>query len=46
LLAIAVVLSALYRAVPVLLRLLVLRERVTRTQTVGLVGAAAAIALK
>ncbi|WP_372345562.1 EamA family transporter, partial [Streptomyces sp. KL116D] len=45
LLAVAVVLASLYPVVPVLLGLLVLRERVTRTQAVGLVAAAAATVL-
>lgn len=45
LLTIAVVLSALYPAIPVLLGLFVLRERITRQQTVGLAAAALAIAL-
>ncbi|MFI9405115.1 EamA family transporter [Nocardia sp. NPDC052316] len=43
LLAIAVVLAALYPVIPVVLGLTVLRERVSRTQVVGLVLAAAAI---
>jgi drug/metabolite transporter (DMT)-like permease len=45
LMAIAVVLSALYPAIPVLLALFLLHERVNRVQAVGLVCAAAAIAL-
>ncbi|EFL22296.1 putative integral membrane protein DUF6 [Streptomyces himastatinicus ATCC 53653] len=45
LLSIAVVLSALYPAVPVLLALTVLRERITRPQAAGLLGAGAALAL-
>ncbi|MCQ8192878.1 EamA family transporter [Streptomyces rugosispiralis] len=45
LLSVAVVLSALYPAVPVLLALTFLRERITRPQTVGLLGAALAIGL-
>lgn len=43
LLAIAVVLSALYPAIPVLLGLTVLHERLARRQVVGLVAAGAAI---
>ncbi|CAM4504213.1 EamA family transporter [Nocardia ninae] len=43
LLAIAVVLAALYPVIPVVLGLTVLRERVTRTQMAGLVLAAASI---
>jgi drug/metabolite transporter (DMT)-like permease len=42
---IAVVLSSLYPAVPVLLGLTLLRERLTRGQTVGLVAAGAATML-
>ncbi|MEW2511332.1 EamA family transporter [Streptomyces sp. NPDC046870] len=45
LMAVATVLSALYPAVPVLLALAFLHERLTRRQTAGLVCAAAAIAL-
>ncbi|WTE43150.1 hypothetical protein OH768_23590 [Streptomyces sp. NBC_01622] len=44
-LAIAVVLASLYPVVPTVLGLAVLREKVTRTQVTGLVGAAAAIVL-
>jgi uncharacterized membrane protein len=43
--AVAVVLSSLYPVVPVLLGILVLRERLTARQAVGLVGAGATIAL-
>ena len=43
LLSVAVVLSALYPVVPVLLGLTVLRERLTRTQAVGLGMAGAAV---
>ncbi|MFI7498049.1 EamA family transporter [Streptomyces sp. NPDC049687] len=45
LMAVATVLSALYPAIPVLLALVFLHERLTRWQTAGLVCAAAAIAL-
>ncbi|HEX2132799.1 MAG TPA: EamA family transporter [Actinophytocola sp.] len=45
LLSIAVVLSSLYPAIPVVLGLTVLRERLTRPQLAGLLGASAAIAL-
>ncbi|MFD7713248.1 EamA family transporter [Streptomyces sp. NPDC059785] len=45
LLSVAVVLTALYPAIPVLLGVTVLRERLTRARTLGLVCAAAAIAL-
>jgi drug/metabolite transporter (DMT)-like permease len=45
LLSVAVVLSALYPVVPVLLGLTVLRERLTRTQTAGLGLAGAAVGL-
>ncbi|MEQ0561959.1 EamA family transporter [Amycolatopsis sp. NEAU-NG30] len=45
LLAIATVLAALYPAVPVLLALVFLRERLSRAQVAGLAGAGAAIAL-
>ena len=45
LLSVAVVLSALYPAVPVLLALTVLRERITRSQSAGLLSAGAALAL-
>ncbi|MGI5346979.1 EamA family transporter [Streptomyces sp. CA-250714] len=45
LLSLAVVLTALYPAIPVLLGVTVLRERLTRAQGTGLVCAAAAIAL-
>jgi drug/metabolite transporter (DMT)-like permease len=45
LLAVAVVLAALYPVVPVLLGLTVLRERLTRTQTAGLGLAGAAVGL-
>lgn len=45
LLAIAVVLAALYPAIPVLLGLTVLRKRVSRRQVIGLIAAGAAIAL-
>jgi hypothetical protein len=44
-LAVAVVLAALYPVVPVLLWLTVLRERLTRTQAVGLGMAGAAVGL-
>lgn len=45
LLAIAVVLFSLYPVVPVVLGVALLRERVSRTQLVGVVAAAAAVAL-
>jgi drug/metabolite transporter (DMT)-like permease len=45
LLVVAVVLSSLYPAVPVLLGIAALRERLSRSQVAGLAGAAAAIAL-
>ncbi|MFH9085729.1 EamA family transporter [Streptomyces sp. NPDC017673] len=45
LMAVATVLSALYPAIPVLLALAFLHERLTRRQTTGLVCASAAIAL-
>ncbi|MEU3528960.1 EamA family transporter [Streptomyces sp. NPDC038707] len=45
LMAVATVLSALYPAVPVLLALVFLGERLTRRQTAGLVCAGAAVAL-
>jgi drug/metabolite transporter (DMT)-like permease len=45
LLAVAVVLASLYPALPVVLGLAVLHERVTRRQTAGLLGAAAATVL-
>jgi drug/metabolite transporter (DMT)-like permease len=45
LLSIAVVLSSLYPAIPVLLGLTVLRERVNPAQVTGLLGAGAAIVL-
>ncbi len=45
LLSVAVVLSALYPTVPVLLALTFLRERISRPQTVGLLGAGVAIGL-
>ncbi|MBP2471590.1 drug/metabolite transporter (DMT)-like permease [Crossiella equi] len=45
LLTVAVVLSALYPVIPVLVALLFLRERVSRAQVLGLVGAAAAVVL-
>ncbi|WP_225824108.1 EamA family transporter [Streptomyces naphthomycinicus] len=45
LMAVATVLAALYPAIPVLLALVFLHERLTRRQTAGLVCAAAAIAL-
>ncbi|HKN99479.1 MAG TPA: EamA family transporter [Pseudonocardiaceae bacterium] len=45
LVTIATVLAALYPAIPVVLALVLLRERIGRWQTVGLCGAAAAIAL-
>ncbi|MGH3881478.1 MAG: EamA family transporter [Actinophytocola sp.] len=45
LLSIAVVLSSLYPAIPVLLGLTVLRERLNRAQLTGLVAAGVAIAL-
>ncbi|MFF9456880.1 EamA family transporter [Streptomyces flaveolus] len=44
-LAVAVVLASLYPAVPTVLGLAVLRERVTRAQATGLVGSAAAVIL-
>lgn len=44
-LAIAVVLASLYPAIPVILGLAVLHEKVTRTQLTGLVGAGAAVVL-
>ncbi|WP_049574002.1 EamA family transporter [Streptomyces sp. SBT349] len=44
-LAIAVVLASLYPAIPVILALAVLRERITRLQTTGLTAAAAATIL-
>lgn len=44
-LAVASVLSALYPVVTVILAALVLRERVTRDHTIGIVLAGAAIAL-
>ncbi|WP_309059636.1 EamA family transporter [Streptomyces sp.] len=44
-LAVAVVLASLYPALPVLLGLAVLRERISRRQAAGLVGAAAATVL-
>ena len=44
-LAIAAVLAALYPAVPVVLAVVFLRERVNRAQVAGLLGAGAAIAL-
>ncbi|MEV7001794.1 hypothetical protein AB0N62_29445 [Streptomyces sp. NPDC093982] len=44
-LAIAVVLASLYPAVPTILGLAMLHERVTRAQVTGLVSAAAAIIL-
>jgi drug/metabolite transporter (DMT)-like permease len=44
-LALAVVLASLYPALPVVLGIAVLRERVARRQAVGLLGAAAAIVL-
>ncbi|MEU6102011.1 DMT family transporter [Streptomyces flaveolus] len=44
-LAVAVVLASLYPAVPTALGVVVLRERVTRAQATGLVGAAAAVIL-
>lgn len=44
-LAVAAVLAALYPAVPVLLALVFLRERLNRAQVAGLLGAGAAIAL-
>lgn len=44
-LTVAVVLSSLYPAIPVLLALTVLRESPTRLQTAGLIGAAAAVGL-
>jgi drug/metabolite transporter (DMT)-like permease len=43
--AAAVVLASLYPAVPTVLGLAVLRERVTRGQAIGLVGPAAAVVL-
>lgn len=45
LLSLTVVLTSLYPAIPVLLGVTALHERLTRTQTVGLLCAAAAIAL-
>ncbi|HEV7626770.1 MAG TPA: DMT family transporter [Streptomyces sp.] len=45
LVVVAVVLSSLYPVLPVLLGLTVLRERPTRPQIAGLLGAAAAVAL-
>ncbi|MEU6142919.1 DMT family transporter [Streptomyces sp. NPDC047081] len=45
LLAVAVVLASLYPAVPVVLGLALLHERVTRRQTAGLLGAAVATVL-
>jgi uncharacterized membrane protein len=45
LVVIAVVLSSLYPAIPVLLGITALRERLTWQQTAGLVGAGAAIEL-
>lgn len=45
LLAVTVVLAALYPAIPVLLALTVLHEKVTAGQTAGLVGVAAAVVL-
>jgi drug/metabolite transporter (DMT)-like permease len=45
LLSIAVVLSSLYPAIPVLLGLTVLRERLTGAQVAGLCGAGVSIAL-
>jgi drug/metabolite transporter (DMT)-like permease len=45
LLAVAVVLSSLYPAIPVLLGIAALHERLTRTQIAGLIAAVAAIAL-
>ena len=45
LLAITVVLSSLYPAIPVLLGIAALHERLSRTQTAGLIAAAAATAL-
>jgi drug/metabolite transporter (DMT)-like permease len=44
-LSVAVVLASLYPAVPTVLGLAVLHERVTRAQTAGLAGAAAAVVL-
>jgi drug/metabolite transporter (DMT)-like permease len=45
LLVVAVVLSSFYPAIPVLLGITALRERLSRSQVAGLTGAAAAIAL-
>jgi drug/metabolite transporter (DMT)-like permease len=45
LLVVAVVLSSFYPAIPVLLGVTALRERLSWTQTAGLIGAAAAIGL-
>jgi drug/metabolite transporter (DMT)-like permease len=45
LVSVAVVLSSLYPAIPVLLGLTVLRERLNRAQVAGLLGAGVAIAL-
>ena len=45
LLSVAVTLASLYPAIPVLLGIFVLRERCTRRQLIGLVGAAVAVVL-
>ncbi|GGT33446.1 hypothetical protein GCM10010271_41720 [Streptomyces kurssanovii] len=44
-LAVAVVLASLYPAIPTVLGLAVLNERVTRWQVTGLVSASAAVVL-
>lgn len=45
LVAVATVLTALYPAIPVVLAMVFLRERATRTQVTGLIGAGAAVGL-